>query len=77
VAVSTGAAGEVMWRRDGRELFYRAEGKLMAVSIRSGDVFEKDWFLFNTRNTTSASETTSASVPITAVVNWTAALDKR
>jgi hypothetical protein len=75
--VSTGAAGEVMWRRDGRELFYRAEGKLMAVSIRSGDVFEKDWFLFNTRNTRSASETTSASVPITAVVNWTGALDKR
>jgi Tol biopolymer transport system component len=103
--VSTRGAEEMMWRRDGRELFFLAEGKLMAASIRGGDAFE--WgspqalfatplglpssqvgtranvttdgqrFLFAIQTAAPASETSSASVPITAVVNWTAALNAR
>jgi hypothetical protein len=40
--VSTGGGGFPRWRRDGRELFYRApDGKLMAAAIGSqGSAFE-------------------------------------
>jgi Tol biopolymer transport system component len=34
--VSTGGGAEARWRRDGRELFYIADGKLMAVEVRPG-----------------------------------------
>ncbi len=39
--VSTGGGNNPRWRRNGRELFYYAgDGKLMAVSVRSGESFE-------------------------------------
>jgi eukaryotic-like serine/threonine-protein kinase len=39
--VSTGGGSYPRWRQDGRELFYYAgDGKLMAVSVRSGESFE-------------------------------------
>ncbi len=34
--VSTGGGAEARWRRDGRELFYIAEGRMMAVDVRVG-----------------------------------------
>jgi eukaryotic-like serine/threonine-protein kinase len=38
VQVSSGGGAEPAWRRDGRELYYGGEGRLMAVSIaRDGD----------------------------------------
>jgi len=39
--VSTGGGGSPRWRRDGRELFYyAADGKLMAMTVRSGKSFK-------------------------------------
>ncbi len=39
--VSRGGGQEPRWRRDGKELFYLStEGKMMAVSVRTGDNFE-------------------------------------
>jgi Tol biopolymer transport system component len=39
--VSRGGGHEPRWRRDGKELFYlSAEGKMMAVSVRTGGNFE-------------------------------------
>jgi serine/threonine-protein kinase len=104
--VSRGAgAEEMMWRRDGRELFFLAGGKLLAATVRGGDAFE--WsspqalfatppgllsspaatranvtadgqrFLFTVQVTEPVGETSLVPVPITAVVNWTAALDAR
>jgi eukaryotic-like serine/threonine-protein kinase len=37
--VSSGGGGEPVWARGGRELFYRAGNKMMAVAVRSGDAF--------------------------------------
>ena len=39
--VSRGGGEEPRWRRDGRELFYlSAEGKMMAVAVKTGGNFE-------------------------------------
>lgn len=39
--ISTSGGNSVRWRRDGRELFYiSADGKLMSVTVKSGDSFE-------------------------------------
>lgn len=39
--VSTSGGSEPAWRGDGRELFFRSQGKLMSASVRaSGDTFE-------------------------------------
>jgi Tol biopolymer transport system component len=104
--VSRGAgAEEMMWRRDGGELFFLAGGKLLAATVRGGDAFESgspqalfatppgllsspagtranvtadgQRFLFTVQVTEPVSETSLAPVPITAVVNWTAALEAR
>jgi Tol biopolymer transport system component len=37
--VSVGGGGWPMWRPDSRELYYRADGKLMAVSVGTGSEF--------------------------------------
>jgi hypothetical protein len=37
--VSTGGGSEPLWRRDGRELFYRNGSELMAVPIEAGATF--------------------------------------
>ncbi|MBA3716207.1 MAG: PD40 domain-containing protein, partial [Pyrinomonadaceae bacterium] len=38
--VSTGGGNQPRWRRDGRELFYLADGKLMAVEVKTEGTFE-------------------------------------
>jgi len=39
--ISTGGGSRPVWRRDGRELFYiAADGKLMAVEVKTGSKFE-------------------------------------
>ena len=38
--VSTKGGGQPRWRRDGKELFYLAAGKLMAVPVKTGPHFE-------------------------------------
>jgi eukaryotic-like serine/threonine-protein kinase len=41
VVVSRNGGTDPRWRRDGRELFYiAADGKLMAVPVKTGDTFE-------------------------------------
>jgi len=41
VVVTRNGGTEPRWRRDGRELFYLApDGKLMAVPVKAGDIFE-------------------------------------
>jgi len=37
--VSIGGGGQPVWSKDGRELFYRGEGSMMAVSITPGSAF--------------------------------------
>jgi Tol biopolymer transport system component len=39
--ISTEGGSDPRWRRDGKELFYRAaDGKLMAVEVKGGSIFE-------------------------------------
>jgi hypothetical protein len=38
--ISNGGGSEPLWRRDGRELFYRNGGDVMAVDITPGPVFK-------------------------------------
>ena len=39
--ISTGGGGHVLWRRDGKEIFYVApDGKLMAATVKAGLRFE-------------------------------------
>jgi len=38
--VSTGGGTEPLWSRDGRELFYRSENKIMAASIETEPIFK-------------------------------------
>jgi Tol biopolymer transport system component len=41
--VSTGGGAFPKWRRDGKELFYRAsDGKLMSVEVKTGDAFQAE-----------------------------------
>jgi len=40
VQVSASGGTEPVWSRDGRRLFYRGDGRLMAATIRSGPAFE-------------------------------------
>jgi serine/threonine-protein kinase len=40
VQISTAGGREPLWSRDGRELFYRDGGKLMATSVSGGDEFQ-------------------------------------
>jgi len=37
--ISADGAGEPVWSRDGRELFYRSGGKMMAVSVETSSTF--------------------------------------
>ncbi|MGE5242851.1 MAG: protein kinase domain-containing protein [Betaproteobacteria bacterium] len=37
--ISSGGGAEPLWARGGRELFYRAGSKMMAVEVHSGEVF--------------------------------------
>jgi Tol biopolymer transport system component len=49
--ISTDGGTEAVWARDGRELFYRSDDKMMAVSVRSGGSFvaERARLLFEGR----------------------------
>ena len=39
--ISTGGGGQILWRHDGKELFYVSfDGKLMAASVKAGLKFE-------------------------------------
>jgi Tol biopolymer transport system component len=39
--ISTGGGGQILWRRDGKEIFYVApDGKLMAATVKAGLRFE-------------------------------------
>jgi hypothetical protein len=38
--ISTGGGGQAVWRPDGKELFYMAGNKIMAVEVKTGDTFE-------------------------------------
>jgi Tol biopolymer transport system component len=40
VQVTTSGGSEPCWRGDGRELYYRSQGKLMAVELRRGTTIE-------------------------------------
>jgi Tol biopolymer transport system component len=40
VQVSANGGTEPVWSRDGRRLFYRGDGRLMAATIRPGPTFE-------------------------------------
>ena len=58
--ISTAGGGDPQWRRDGKELYYRAlDQKLMAVEIRVGDELEPGLpqVLFQTRVSTGLAST--------------------
>jgi hypothetical protein len=40
IAVSTAGGGQPRWRKDGKELYYRAGDNIMAVEIKGGDKIE-------------------------------------
>ena len=40
VQISSEGGNDPVWRRDGRELFYRNGGRMMAVSVLAGDTFD-------------------------------------
>jgi len=103
VSVGTGGT-QPRWSRDGKELFYlSAEGKLMAVDVKTAPTFEAgipkplfDPQTLGSRNfsfsrydydvtadgkrflviNVSTAPASSASAPITVVVNWLAALKR-
>ena len=91
--VSRGGGAAPRWRRDGRELFYLApNGKMMAVDVKSGQVFDvgAPTALFQTPPGAIVGDVTpdgkrfllvtpvgpSASAPFTVVLNWTVGLKK-
>jgi len=95
--ISDGGGSQILWRSDGKELFYLAPSeKLMAVPIRAGATFTpgKPAMLFELHHVvpdtgsryvyavsrdgkhflTANTQSESAPVPITVVLNWSAAL---
>ena len=48
VQVSTGGASEPVWSRDGRRLFYRGDGRLMAAVLSAGAVMSRDTLFTDT-----------------------------
>jgi len=86
--ISTGGGSRPVWRRDGRELYYiAADGKLMAVEVKTGSKFEAGAPkpLFDTRLGNrpfdispdgrrfllANSMEDAGHTPMTVVVNWT------
>ncbi len=87
--ISTAGGSAPHWRRDGKELYYTGGGKVMAVPIKAGPVFQAGTAaaLFDLRGSVSArpdGERFLAAIPLQAqtqeplqaVLNWTAALPK-
>jgi Tol biopolymer transport system component len=95
--ISDGGGRQVLWRSDGKELFYLTpSGKLMVVPIAAGATFMagKPAMLFELHDVqsdidlrrylytsmdgkhflTASTQSESATVPITIVLNWTATL---
>jgi hypothetical protein len=40
IQISNDGGNDPVWRRDGRELFYRNGDRMMAVSVTAGDTFD-------------------------------------
>lgn len=88
--ISTKGGSVPVWSRDGRELFFIADNKMMAVDIKaSGNKLEAGvpHALFNVlprafdvsrdgKFLIPTPVTKTAAVPMTAIVNWTAGLEK-